>query len=245
MKPKDPSELLYDTEATLRLVDSAIHDMGELGGANDAIELEIPDAPSSPQLDVRDAPGSGPRSPIGLVGLSDLVARGYSEILGVLDSLRQSRSLLKQSSVERLQHTHDKLLEVNITTEVAATDILNGLERATSMVDELDALAEGDGVERGAVIRAALRDEMFALMGHMQFQDITSQQLSYASSVIADMEARLAEIARVFDPTAIGLAAPHTTLAPAESYDPEASALNRAERQAVADAIVATKRASE
>jgi hypothetical protein len=82
-------------------------------------------------------------------------------------------------------------------------------------------------------------------MGHMQFQDITSQQLSYASSVIADMEARLAQIARVFDPTSSGVSAPVTIAAAPDSYDPEASPLNRAERQAVADEIIATKRATE
>ena len=59
----------------------------------------------------------------------------------------------------------------------------------------------------------------------MQFQDITTRQLSYASSVLTDMENRLAELASVLDPTAVGvLRLPEPTG-------------NAAARQSVADEI--------
>ena len=184
---------------------------------------------------------------IGLVGLSDLLARGYAEILGVLDSLRQSRHLLERAAVEKIQHTHDKLREVSNATETAATDILNGLDRANMMVDDLDAYAgeHGEPDDKASTIRGSLRDELFALMGHMQFQDITSQQLNYASAVLTEMETRLSSIAKVFDPAVFG--AVHPEVAPSllptgpVTFDPNASTQNRAERQAVADEIIATK----
>lgn len=235
MSTKQPSQLLYDSEATLRLVDTAIREMGELAH-DDVMPLEerVPSA---------DAAGTG--TALGLLGLSDLLAKGYAEILGVLDSLRQSRHLLERAAVEKIQHTHDKLREVTNATETAATDILNGLDRANTMLDELDAYAgeHGEPDGRGAATRSALRDELFALMGHMQFQDITSQQLSYASAVLTEMEARLTNIARAFDPTVFGR--PHLDEAtfPAAgglvTYDPNASTRNREERQAIADAIIA------
>ncbi len=238
---KQPSELLYDSEATLRLVDSAIQDMGELGGEEQA--------PQSLEQRLQAVLTPGPA--MGLIGLSDMLARGYAEILGVLDSLRQSRSLLERAAVEKIQSTHDKLREVSDATETAATDILNGLERANTMVDDLDAYAgeHGEPDDRGSTIRNTLRDELFALMGHMQFQDITSQQLNYASAVLTEMEARLANIARVFDPAAFG-ASPARTVIEAEdhdrpvTFDPNASTQNREERQKVADEIVATKSAT-
>jgi len=236
MNAKQPSELLYDSEATLRLVDTAIQDMGEL----DSEEVQ------SLEQKVRSAMTQGRGAAIGLVGLSDLLARGYAEILGVLDSLRQSRHLLERAAVEKIQHTHDKLREVSSATETAANDILNGLDRANTMVDELDTYAgeHGEPDDRGGAIRGTLRDELFALMGHMQFQDITSQQLNYASAVLTDMEARLAHIARVFDPAAFGIVMPDASATTPEgpvTFDPNASTQNRAERQAVADQIVATK----
>lgn len=234
MSPKQPSELLYDSEATLRLVDTAIQDMGEL------------DADEPQSIEQRLRASLTPSPSMGLSGLSDMLARGYAEILGVLDSLRQSRHLLERAAVEKIQHTHDKLREVSDATETAATDILNGLDQANTMVDALDAYASehGEPDDRAAGIRTALRDELFALMGHMQFQDITSQQLNYASAVLTEMETRLAHIARVFDPAAFGVA-PTEPAATADTgpvtFDPNASTQNRAERQAVADQIVATK----
>jgi chemotaxis regulatin CheY-phosphate phosphatase CheZ len=238
MSAKQPSELLYDSEATLRLVDNAIQDMGELDH-DDATSLEDR---------VASAISASNGTALGLVGLSDLLAKGYAEILGVLDSLRQSRNLLERAAVEKIQHTHDKLREVTDATETAATDILNGLDRANTMVDDLDAYAgaHGEPDEQGASTRAALRDELFALMGHMQFQDITSQQLTYASAVLTEMEARLTNIARAFDPSVFGR--PHLddgAVEPGEdgpvTYDPNASTQNREERQAVADEIIAAK----
>lgn len=237
MSNKPPSELLYDSEATLRLVDSAIKEMGELGGD------ETPPLTLEQRLQAVLTPGPA----MGLIGLSDMLARGYAEILGVLDSLRQSRSLLERAAVEKIHSTHDKLREVSDATETAATDILNGLERANTMVDDLDAYAaeHGEPDDRAGTIRNTLRDELFALMGHMQFQDITSQQLNYASAVLTEMEARLANVARVFDPAAFG-AAPERPVVEAVdhdapvTFDPNASTQNRAERQKVADEIVAT-----
>ncbi|MEP7383356.1 MAG: hypothetical protein ABI910_16830 [Gemmatimonadota bacterium] len=237
MNHKQHSELLYDSEATLRLVDSAIQDMGELGGD---------ETPRS--LEQRLMSALTPDPALGSVGLSDALARGYADIVGVLDSLRQSRHLLERASVDRIHHTHDKLREVSDATETAATDILNGLDRANTMVDDLDAYANthGEPDDRASSVRNTLRDELFALMGHMQFQDITSQQLNYASAVLTEMETRLTNIARVFDPAAFSSAPSVILLSPVDSnhpvtFDPNASTQNRAERQAVADAIVATK----
>lgn len=242
MSTKPPSELLYDSEAVLRAVDGAIMDMGELGLEEQAKQPAL-------RLSPNGAPTPSGIADLGLVGIADVMARGYAEILGVLDSLRQSRNFLERATVEKIQHTHDKLREVTTATETAATDILNGLDRANVLIDDLDAIAaeRGDDDQSG-VIRNALRDELFSLMGHMQFQDITNQQLTYASAVLTEMEERLASIARVFDPSVFGTvpSGPSAQSAPEapRTFDPDASTLNREERQAVADSIIAAKRAS-
>ena len=140
MSAKPPSELLYDSEATLRLVDSAIEEIGDLG-SDDSRPAAQRDASSL----VQQSPLLGP------AGQSDLLAWGHSEILGVLDSLRQSRQVL----------------------------------------------------ERGT-------------------QDITSQQLAYASAVMSAMEARLTTIARAFEPAA--------------------ATLSREDSQAIADQVIAARR---
>jgi len=238
MRAKDFSELLYDSEATLRLVDNAILDMGAIDA----------DRQSSAEQAMRVA-DSRASSGHGGLGRADSV-RGYSEILGVLASLRQSRSVLENSTVGKIQQTHEKLREVSDATETVDTDILNGLERATSMVDILDGYAaeHSEPDDRAAIIRGTLRDELVALVGHLQFQNITSQQLKYASSVLTDIEARLAQIATVFDPSDCGLAplAQPAATAPIGpvTFDLNASTQNRAERQAKVDEVMMGKKAS-
>jgi hypothetical protein len=214
--PKSPSDLLYDSETTLRLVDSALSDLDVRPIEGLALALEA--AREDDQL--------------GLLGLSRVFSVAHSELTRILQGLRQSRETLEQGTVERLQHTHDKLREIAGATESAATDILNGLERSMVLVDTLE-----DPAADHAASRAELREVLFALMGCMQFQDITSQQLNYASSVLVELEERLADIARVFDPAAFGVAT-IPAAPPNAAFDPAATTQDAGKRQALVDSIL-------
>ena len=78
------------------------------------------------------------------------------------------------------------------------------------------------------------------MMNHMQFQDITTQQINYASSVLTDMESRLTQLAAVLDPASFGVRVAGPALAVqqvAPHFDPAASTQNAEERQAVADDV--------
>ena len=203
--------LLYDTEASLRLVDT---------------ELRALDA----------APGAPPGAhPLGLNALPLVLERANAEIQGVLANLRETRAALETSTVEKLQHTSSKLREVTSATEVAATDILDALDRAQGMVDELEAAEAEDDRARTGAARDRIRDEIFGMMGTLQFQDITTQQLAYAASVLSEMEARLLQIARLFDPAAalgrralLGAPDPRT-------FEPRATTQGAEARQALVD----------
>jgi hypothetical protein len=81
-----------------------------------------------------------------------------------------------------------------------------------------------------------MRDEIFGMMGALQFQDITTQQLAYAASVLSDMEARLLQIAKLFDPAAAMVGAAVTRPDP-RTFDPSATTQRADERQALADQI--------
>jgi hypothetical protein len=109
------------------------------------------------------------------------------------------------------------------------------------MIDELDTHGDADTTEQGADIRANLRNELFSLMTSLQFQDITTQQLNYAASVLMTMEERLAEIANIFDPDGLGpgglVGEIDEPMQPA--FDPAATGVDVEERQALADAFFA------
>ena len=218
-------ELLYDSEATLRLVD---HELDEL--------REFTTEPAPPTV----ADPADPAMAVGALAMVPVILqRANVEIANVMQSLRQCRSQLESATTDKLQITHAKLREVTSATESAATGILDGLDRARRLVDEMDADAEAhDDTPRGRELRERLREEVFLMSGHLQFQDITTQQLTYAASLLVDMETRLAEIARLFDPRRYG--APELPPAPGEqrpTFSSDASLLNAAGRQKVADQI--------
>ncbi|HEX6632310.1 MAG TPA: hypothetical protein VF048_14515 [Gemmatimonadaceae bacterium] len=226
-------ELLYDSEATLRLVDQELGELGDLAGADDAVG-EVAESVSPPAL---------LDEPIALAMIPRVLERANAEIINVLGSLRQCRSTLESATADKLQITHAKIREVTNATELAATDILDGLDRAQSIIDEMDAEAAqaGEGSPHGRELRDRLRDEIFSVTGCLQFQDITTQQLAYAGSVLVEMEERLSEIARLFDPRRYGapeLPVPGVQIQP--TFSPDASVHDAAARQAVADQLVVT-----
>jgi len=226
MSSQRANELLYDSAAALRLVDHELEEMGH----------DV--SPVIPRLaQVAEDPTLG--------DVHHVLLRAQTAIARVLHGLKRSRETLQRTSMAKISLTHDKLREVCSTTETAATDILNSLDRAGLLLDDLDAqAAAGHAGDEGADTRAQLRDELFTVMGHMQFQDITTQQLTHASNVLAELEAQLTEVAQIFD---LEVAQPTETAAQAvrplgNAYAPSASMADPEERQALADAIINGKR---
>ncbi len=212
-------ELLYDTETALRLVDGEVRAMtGEGRGAGVV------------------SPGA---HGCGLAALPFILERANEEIQAVLSNLRDSRAALEAleaATVEKLQHTSEKLREVTSATEVAATDILDALDRAGATVDALEAADHDGDKPRAQELRDALRGEIAGMMGALQFQDITTQQLAYAAGVLTDMEGRLLTIAQLFDPA--GVAARTASGGPdPRTFDPGATTRNADRRQAIADEV--------
>ena len=188
-------------------------------------------------IEAVDAPGR--REFLGSVSdLPETLLKAHAEIVNVLRRIRASRDALESATVGKLHHTKDKLAEVSSATEVAANGILDGLDRAIAFVDELDSIA-GTDQARATIVRASLRDELFQAIGCLQFQDITSQQLNYASSLLVDMEARLGALSDALDPNGSVVVEPPT--APSvRTFDPGASIHNAEGRQALADSIFET-----
>jgi chemotaxis regulatin CheY-phosphate phosphatase CheZ len=215
-------EVLYESEATLRLVDSEIKEL-----------RQVPQA------------AAVMRQP-GLSDLPGILERANAQIKEVLQRLRESRAALQSTALEKIQATHDKIKEVTTATEDAAINIMDACDRASQIVDELDGIdaqPEPDKTKAGE-LRGTLRDEIFLMMGALQFQDITTQQLTHASAVLVEMEQRMVEVARLFD-ASIDLEpiTGHLPQAPdAQTYDPNATVNNAEGRQALADEIFTTVR---
>lgn len=230
-----------DSRATLREVRGVLAELGDLSGETGAS--------SGGSLEES-------RGHASLGGLVTTLHRVYGEIIAIVESLRDSRSLLERASVERLHRTHAKLREVSSATEVAATGLLDSLDTALALVDRLEPAAESStagadgasehptGDDHQAATRDELRDELHSMMSLLQFQDITAQQLGHAASVLEDIEGRLIAVAKVFDfDLDLGeseRADDDEVAGEIVTCDPNASTLGAESRQALADEIFTT-----
>lgn len=230
------SEMLSESEAALRMMDAILE---ELQAGDDDGEDAVTEHVAAQVMQRLEAVTAGSTD------LTALVMHVYLDVIETLKILRRTRSALERTTVEQVQATQEKLLEVSSTTELAATDLLDGLDRAIGMIDRLDSLAAEGNTEESEKLRAELRDELFRLIVVLQFQDIAAQQLSHASNVLRGVERRLERVVGLLDDadlvssseSAAGTdAADHAHDRP-RGYDPAASMLGAEDRQALADEI--------
>lgn len=219
--------VLYETEATLRLVDRGLD-----GLRDESLEPDV----------------SLPAGEMDTQALPHVLARANVRILDLLTRLRETRAAINTTTLKKLVSTHEKIREVSCAAESAATNIMDACDRATQLVDDLDALDAEPTRDRirATSLRATLRDELFVMVGALQFQDITAQQLAHASAMLVEMEERIVEIASLFD-AKMQLAAaelePEVAVNCPHVYDPNATTLDCESRQALADEIFTSVRA--
>lgn len=209
------AEVLYDSETVLRLVDSELDELRD--DRVDAHPLAV---------------------------LLTALQRMNGQIASVLRAMHLGREALRGVPLEEIRESTTKLREVASATEAAATCIMDGLDRAQVMVDRLDVLADtsdSDSEVEAAAVRNQLRDELFAIMGSLQFQDITSQQLGHVEQMLADVDRRLRGTAALLDGSVSDAA--DIAAGPAAAFAESASTRDATERQAAADALFWAERA--
>src|SRR5437879_5939448 len=128
MKP--PEQLLYDSEASLRLVDHAIEELSDSGAELDS--------------DSRGFLEHVMAQPGGFAELSRTLLRAYAETVGIVQRLRESVGIDDSEGDDRLQQMHGRLREISTATEVATTGILDSVTRAISLADRIDGASDAD-----------------------------------------------------------------------------------------------------
>jgi len=187
MSSRPADELFYDSEAMLRLVDRAIE------------ELRV-------QPDVmQGASAHGAHGGTAQADLPHLLLRAYSELNGVLCTLRRSRQVLECTTVEKAKHTGRPDAAGSPEAEPPLGDLRDGLQRVATLANAIEAVNHASA--ESTRLHAELRRELAGAMSSIQFEDITSQQLNYASSVLFEAEERIAELVRLLDPEILTLLA--------------------------------------
>jgi chemotaxis regulatin CheY-phosphate phosphatase CheZ len=149
---------------------------------------------------------------------------------------RMERPIME--SRQRLPKANEQLDKISAQTEAATHQMLDMVEQIIDheekIVDlakdivgyfEQSAVAEKDAyLEKATRIKemaATSQNNAFLIMDALQFQDITAQQMSHASSLLEDIEQRLHHLLVAFDGEATMEDLP-TTPKKVRAYDPAA-----------------------
>ncbi|HWA15423.1 MAG TPA: hypothetical protein VG817_03265 [Gemmatimonadales bacterium] len=174
-----------------------------------------------------------------LTSLPALLLRAHAEITDILNGIRLTREAIQAHTVDRLRDSKDRLQDVNVTTETAAMELMNGLDRSLELIHSLEAKMRG---QSDAVEFESLRAQVSALYNHLQFQDITAQQLQGVAASLMEIELRMSAVSALFDHGVLAAsAALPKTSAPAESsaglaFNPDATMNRGCADQAMIDA---------
>jgi hypothetical protein len=128
--------------------------------------------------------------------LPPLLLRAHAEISEILGGIRLTREAIEAHAVERIRDTKNKLSDVTATTETAALELLNGLDRSLELINSLESQSNGAASADGF---QTLRGQVSELYNHLQFQDITAQQLQGVTHSLLELESRVAAVAALFD----------------------------------------------
>jgi hypothetical protein len=186
-------------------------------------------------------PGAEDGQNMPVVSLPDILVRTSREITSVLNSLYRSRSFLEQAAVPRLRRTHQNLRQATQASETATHTLLDGLDRALVLIDQLEKPVDPRNpdptIPDHAAIRFELREEVHRLICSLQFQDIVAQQIGYATRVLEDTERRLATLTEHFDVAVFGRSVAEEEEQDVEDHDATVITNAAIERQAVADSV--------
>jgi chemotaxis regulatin CheY-phosphate phosphatase CheZ len=171
--------------------------------------------------------------------LPAMILRAHAEITDILSGIRLTREAIQAHTVDRIRDTKDRLNDVSATTESATLELMNGLDRSTELINSLETQAKGQADSGGF---AALRAQVSALYNHLQFQDITAQQLQGVTASLLDIELRMTSVSALLDHgvLAASSALPRPVREPESSaglaYNPDATMHHSRADQAMIDA---------
>lgn len=184
----------------------------------------------------------------------NLQARIQSEVValsralaGLIENFQKLRSPLVESR-EKVPQATNQLDKISQQTEAATHRMLDTVEKITQREQEIiDGLGKVLNVEtaisngakcdlKSLVDKANLNlNDAYTIMDALQFQDITSQQMDHAASLLEEIEGKLQNILAIvgYDPTGMTGKIPTKVRA----YDPHADMTEKKTDQQAIDSL--------
>lgn len=190
------------------------------------------------------------------VALHDKIKKEIMEIADniseIVNNYKKLRNPLMESQ-EKVPQATEHLDKINEQTEAATQKMLDMVEAVTQREEEiiqsLESLKDditGDNKEKiishiDTLIKKATEnnDDTFTIMGALQFQDITSQQLNYAVHMLIDLEDKLGKVLVVMNGDEVVEKVSVKPAGKARAYDPHADMNDKKTEQSDIDNLFA------
>jgi hypothetical protein len=171
MDSRITAEMLYESEATLRMVDDVLD------------ELRIGDAEplfSAPRLTVIGPERSGETADV-----TELSVRAFWQVHEVLDNVQESREELQEIGRE-------------MGADPVARSDRDALDRAMELVDRLDSFEDGAPIDRER-LHAELRRELIDIINRRERRTEVTQRVGGVALQLAEAEVHLSRLAHLFE----------------------------------------------
>jgi hypothetical protein len=174
-----------------------------------------------------------------LTDLPSMMLRAHAEISDILSGIRVTREAIQAHSVDRIRESKNRLSDVSASTESSTLELMNGLDRSLELINSLETQAKGQADSGGF---DALRTQVSELYNHLQFQDITTQQLQGIGASLLEIEVRMSAVSAMFDHgvmatnSALRTTAPEPESSAGLAYNPDAKMTHSRADQAMIDA---------
>lgn len=164
------AEVLYESEAALRLVDQEIHDLCGFGGRDLLLQ--------------RSGFGEQPAH----------VERARQQVVTMLSQLRENRFALKNSVFDagNADSSDDD-------TGIQVADTMDAWERVQASMDALLSAQWSSDPDLLGALRRQILGDMAGLKVAVKQQDACAAQLRQSTAVLLDVEAGLADVAQRLD----------------------------------------------
>jgi chemotaxis regulatin CheY-phosphate phosphatase CheZ len=169
-------------------------------------------------------------------------------LTGLIENFQKLRSPLVESH-EKVPQATSQLDKISAQTEAAAGRMLDTVEQITQrdqeIIDGLKAVMSNSSSSikdcmptLNAITEKANTNlnDAYAIMDALQFQDITSQQMDHAASLLEEIEGKLHSILSIVGFDALG-DAPDSVKKKVRAYDPHADMFEKKTDQQAIDSI--------
>jgi chemotaxis regulatin CheY-phosphate phosphatase CheZ len=182
------------------------------------------------------------------IRIQNEVAALSRALTGLIENFQKLRNPLVESH-EKVPQATSQLDKISAQTEAAARRMLDTVETVTQreqeIIDSLKAVMANPNAtvkdilpmltEISAKADTNLNDA-YTIMDALQFQDITSQQMDHAASLLEEIEGKLHSILSIVGFDALGVA-PDDKLRKVRAYDPHADMYEKKTDQEAIDSI--------